>query len=321
MIDLRRLRVLRAVAHHGTVTAAARALHFTPSAASQQIRQLGRELDVVLLEPHGRRVRLTRAARSLLTHADAIEARWELAEADLRAADREPVGLLRVCGFPTAVSTLLAPLAARIAADHPRLTVEVTECDPEDSFDRVFSGAADLAVVEAAPGNPPVGDGRFEQRMLLDDLFDLVVHTDHPFATRSRIDLHEAADEPWVMPAPDSNTCLAQILAACNGAGFTPSAAHRAVEWNAIAHLIAYRLGVTMIPRLAHLAPHLPIARVPLSGTPSPARKLFTCIKPGSGEHPAIAAALDELHRLALAAVPHELTSTHLIPATSGAGE
>src|SRR5436190_1852241 len=49
MIDLRRLHVLRAVAHYGTVTAAARALHFTPSAASQQIRQLARDLDVDLL--------------------------------------------------------------------------------------------------------------------------------------------------------------------------------------------------------------------------------------------------------------------------------
>lgn len=54
MIDLRRLQVLRAVAHYGTVTAAAEAMYVTPSAASQQIRQLGRELGVTLLEPRGR---------------------------------------------------------------------------------------------------------------------------------------------------------------------------------------------------------------------------------------------------------------------------
>ena len=77
MIDLRRLHVLRAVAHYGTVTAAASALHFTTSAASQQIRQLARDLGVDLLEPQGRGVRLTSAAESLLAHADAIQARWE----------------------------------------------------------------------------------------------------------------------------------------------------------------------------------------------------------------------------------------------------
>ncbi|CAM5561239.1 hypothetical protein SALBM217S_09447 [Streptomyces griseoloalbus] len=64
MIDLRRLHVLRSVAHYGTVTAAARALHFTPSAASQQIRQLARDLGVDLLEPQGRGVRLTPAAEA-----------------------------------------------------------------------------------------------------------------------------------------------------------------------------------------------------------------------------------------------------------------
>ena len=96
MIDLRRLHVLRAVAHYGTVTAAARALHFTPSAASQQVRQLARDLGVDLLEPQGRGVRLTPAAESLLAHADAIQARWDQAELDLRADHGAPSGVLRV---------------------------------------------------------------------------------------------------------------------------------------------------------------------------------------------------------------------------------
>lgn len=66
MIDLRRLQALRAVAYYGKVTAAAHALHLTPSAASQQVRQLGRDFGVQLLEPHGRRVRLSLAGHSLL---------------------------------------------------------------------------------------------------------------------------------------------------------------------------------------------------------------------------------------------------------------
>src|SRR5690606_5473079 len=109
MLDLRRLHVLRAVAHSGTVTAAARALHFTPSAASRQIRQLARELDVVLLEPQGRGVRLTPAAESLLAHAAAIQARWEQAERDLRAEHGRPARLRRVAGFPDARSVRPAP--------------------------------------------------------------------------------------------------------------------------------------------------------------------------------------------------------------------
>ncbi|MFB9837268.1 LysR family transcriptional regulator, partial [Actinoallomurus acaciae] len=78
-VDLRRLQVLRLVHRHGTVTAAADVLHLTPSAVSHQLRQLARETGVALLEPDGRRVRLTPAGRALVAHADALHAGWERA--------------------------------------------------------------------------------------------------------------------------------------------------------------------------------------------------------------------------------------------------
>lgn len=298
MIDLRRLHVLRAVAHYGTVTAAAEALHLTPSAASQQVRQLGRELGVALLEPHGRRVRLTACARRLLAHADDIEARWERAEVDLHAERDKPSGVLRVSGFPVAVAALLAPLAATLRTSHPQLAVRVRETANEESFDLLFEKEADLAVVEATPENPPMTDKRFDQQPLLDEPFDLVVASGHPFAARGDIALAEAAHEDWIIPS-QSYTCRTLPLSACTAAGFTPNIVHHALEWHAIAGLIAHGLGVALIPRMAHLAPHLPVTRVRLRGDPTPGRKLLTCTRSGGREHPAIAAALAELHRAA----------------------
>ncbi|MBT2422502.1 LysR family transcriptional regulator [Streptomyces sp. ISL-22] len=300
MIDLRRLRVLRAVAHYGTVTAAARALHFTPSAASQQIRQLARDLDVDLLEPQGRGVRLTPAAESLLAHADAIAARWEEAELDLRAEYSAPAGQLRVSGFPTAVSTLLAPMAVRLRERHPRLTVRIQETVVPESFDLLFEGQTDLAVVEVTPHNPPLGDARFDQQPLLDDPYDLVVPDDHPLAGRERVDLAEVAHEDWIAPVPQS-PCRPHVMSACGAAGFTPGVAHHAMDWNVTAHLIAHRLGVALVPRLAQLPPQLPITRVRCAGDPH--RKLLTCTRRGCRERPAVAVALEELRELALTAV------------------
>nr|WP_042184978.1 LysR family transcriptional regulator [Kibdelosporangium sp. MJ126-NF4]CEL16428.1 FIG01127108: hypothetical protein [Kibdelosporangium sp. MJ126-NF4]CTQ90380.1 FIG01127108: hypothetical protein [Kibdelosporangium sp. MJ126-NF4] len=298
MIDLRRLHVLRAVSHHGTITAAARSLHFTTSAASQQIRQLARELGVDLLEPHGRRVRLTSAARTLLAHADAIEARWEQAEIDLRAVGDEPAGLLRLCAFPSAVSMLLAPLVVRLRAQYPKLTMQVREDEQLAAFDLLFNGETDLAIVEAMPGNPPVGDARFDQRPLLDDVFDLVVPTSHDLAGRGDIAMVETAELEWIIPTT-ANTCREHILTACGAAGFAPNVVHTILEWNAIANMVANGLGVCLVPRLAHLPPHLPIVRVPLRGNPRPVRKLLTCTRAGSARHPAVSAAIAELHRAA----------------------
>jgi DNA-binding transcriptional LysR family regulator len=302
MIDLRRLRVLRAVAHYGTVTAAAEALHFTPSAASQQIRQLSRELGVTLLEPHGRRIRLTPAAHSLLAHADAIEARWERAETDLRGIGEEPAGQLRLGGFPVAVSTMLGPVVARLRKRHPRLSVQIRETEPGNSFDLLFEGEIDLAIIEAIPSNPPMADSRFDQRSLLDDRFDLIVSDDHRFAGRTDLRLAEAAKEDWILPMRAS-TCREHIVAACSAAGFTPHDAHYVLEWNAIAHLVAHQLGVALVPRLAHLAPHLAVTRVPIAFEPRPCRKLLTATRTGGCQQPGIAAALKELRQSAPIAV------------------
>lgn len=298
MIDLRRLHVLRAVAHYGTVTAAAQALHFTPSAASQQIRQLSRDLGVSLLEPHGRRVRLTPSAQRLLRHADAIEARWEQAEIDLRGCDEQPAGLLRVCGFASAISNLLTPLVVALQERHPGLTVQIEEAERRDSFDLLFDGDADLAVTEAASDNPPLGDARFDQQPLLDDPFDLLVPTTHRLAGRRRIGLEEASGEQWIVSTA-VGTCREQTFAACIAAGFTPDVTHNALEWHAIANMVAGGLGVALVPRLAHLAPHLAIRRIQLAGDPRPARKLLTCTRAGARGDATVLAALDELSGIA----------------------
>ncbi|CAM5561206.1 hypothetical protein SALBM217S_09446 [Streptomyces griseoloalbus] len=77
--------------------------------------------------------------------------------------------MLRVTGFPVAVSVLLAPLAARLGERHPRLSVRITEAVVPAIFDLLFEGAADLAVVESTPHNPPMSDTRFDQQPLLDE--------------------------------------------------------------------------------------------------------------------------------------------------------
>ena len=68
------MRVLSAVAEHGSIAAAAHALAFTPSAVSQQIATLEREAGLALVERGPRSVRLTEAGRALVAHTDGIVA-------------------------------------------------------------------------------------------------------------------------------------------------------------------------------------------------------------------------------------------------------
>jgi DNA-binding transcriptional LysR family regulator len=71
-MDIGRLRTLREFADRGSVTAAAKALHCTPSAVSQQLRALQGDVGLALTEPAGRGLRLTDAGRALVARADDV---------------------------------------------------------------------------------------------------------------------------------------------------------------------------------------------------------------------------------------------------------
>jgi DNA-binding transcriptional LysR family regulator len=301
MIDLRRLHVLRVVHQLGTVTAAAKALHLTPSAVSQQLRQLARELDVPLLEPDGRRVRLTPAAHTLLRHADDLAARWERARAELQADAGRAVPPLRLAGFPSSLPVLVVPAVVRLRA--LELSVRVMEVETADAFGGLLAGEIDIAVTLPNPGSPAVDDPRFAQRLLLDEPQDLLVPRDHPLAGRRSASLDEVAHEPWVLPAPGSCDHRDITTVACAAAGFSPKVAHEAMEWWAVASLVAVGLGVCLKPRLVRIPAELPVVAVPLDGPTAPRRRVLACIRRGSGDQRHIALGLDALAAAAAGSV------------------
>ena len=293
MID-RRLHVLRMVAECGTVTGAAEQLHYTPSAVSQQLRTLAKDLGVELVVQDGRRLRLTPAARTLLAHTDELFARWEEVRAAVAASADDQGGELRLCGFSTAAAALLPPVAARVIAQRPGCRVRIIEADPEECFDLLLADQADVAVVVATPGVPSSADPRFEQGFLVEDPLDLLVPDTHPLAGRSTVALAELVDEPWIMDRP--GRVYHQLLqTACASAGFTPVVAHHASEWETGAALVAAGLGIALIPRLAHPPMGYPVTRIPLAGSPTPARHILTGIRRGSADHPVVALALAAL--------------------------
>ena len=299
MID-RRLLVLRMVAECGTVTGAAQALHYAPSAVSQQLRSLGKELGADLVVQDGRRIRLTPAARVLLEHADELFSTWEEIRGLVAAASTEGIGTLRLCGFSTAAAALLPNVAASVHASHPRSQVRIIEADPEECFELLLADDADVAVVVATASLPPTTDPRFEQRYLLEDPLDLLVPESHRLAQEPSVRLGDLVSESWIMDRPGRP--YHQLLqTACAAAGFSPAVAHVATEWDTGAALVAAGLGIALIPRLAHLPAGYPIVRVPLRGDPTPSRHILTGIRRGSGQQPLIAHALATLEASARA--------------------
>ncbi|GAA2346403.1 LysR family transcriptional regulator [Saccharopolyspora halophila] len=298
-----KLKVLQLVAHHGTVTAAAAASHYTPSTVSYQLRQLSEELGVELLAQSGRGVQLTAAARTVLRHAETLQAQAERAYAELAATGDEPSGSCTLCGFSTAATRLLPPTAAALRERYPHVRVRMIEAEPSRCFDLLLSGDADLALVINTADTPPAADERFVQLPLLDDPLDLVVPSDHRLTAQRRVTLADAAGEPWILGRPGS-TYHHLVRTACLTAGFTPSIAHYADEWDTGTALVAHGFGIILVPRLARLHMDWPVVRIPLHGEPAPARRVLAATRRGAEEHPVTATALDQINRTATTLLP-----------------
>jgi DNA-binding transcriptional LysR family regulator len=302
MIDSR-LQVLRMVAEHGTITGAAEALHYTPSAVSHQLRQLSADLGVPLTQQKGRGVRLTAPAHTLLRHADVLYAQWERARADMAAQMSEPSGRLGLCGFSTGAASLLPPVAAALRQAYPHLSIQMIEADPKRCVDLLLAGDADLALVVVSQHTPPVSDTRFDQQPMLDDPLDLLVPPEHWLVGRSNVTLFDASLEPWIV-GQQSSTYHQLVLTACASAGFNPNIAHYADEWDTGLALVSHGFGVMLVPRLASIANDMPAVRIPLHGEPAPTRRILALTREGGREHPVIARALDAIADTAATLLP-----------------
>jgi DNA-binding transcriptional LysR family regulator len=295
MIDVRRLRVLREVAEQGTLAAAADVLHLTPSAVSQQLAALEREVGQPVLERNGRGVRLTGAAEVLVGHADLVLAQLEAAAADVAAFAEGIVGTVRVVGFATALAELAAPAAAALRASHPRLTLVVEEQEAPACFATLARGDADVAISMAARQSPPADDRRFHRRPLLTDTLDAVLPAAHPLAGERTVALRALAHEPFVGP-PEGTQCHDVTITGCAAVGFTPDFEHRTLDFHTTMALVAAGLGVALVPRLAQAAVPAGAVIRPLTD-PAPARHVFAATRAGAERRPTVVAVLDALSR------------------------
>ncbi len=186
MLDVTRLRVLVAIARHGSVTAAARALNYAQPSISHHIARLEAETGARLLERAGRGVRLTEAGRMLAERAEEIIGRLDAAEAELAAHVGLREGRVRLAAFPSALGTLVPAAAAQLEDETPGLDLRLTEAEPPEALRMLRAGYVDVALVfqhyqqdlDDAPPKPTEEGTR--GRLIMDEPVHLVTRTAGP---------------------------------------------------------------------------------------------------------------------------------------------
>ncbi|MGW2474717.1 LysR substrate-binding domain-containing protein [Streptomyces sp. NPDC001665] len=296
--DVKKLRILRTLRDRGTVTATADALLMTPSAVSQQLSNLAKQLGVPLLEAQGRRVRLTDAAHLVLRHAEAVFAQLERADAELTGYLRGEAGEVRVAAFATAVPALVVPAVQRLRADpRPGPEVRVREAEAAQAYELLAAAEVDLALSLAADA-PTARDPRFAVLPLLADPLDVALPAGHRLADAPGLRLADLSAEPWIYGG--SGPWSEITVSACRAAGFVPEQAHSASGWTAILALVAAGLGVALVPRMASAERHGRegvVMRV--LDADRPRRHVVAAVRRGGEDAPAVARVLAALREAA----------------------
>src|SRR5580692_5446022 len=158
MLDVTRLRVLVAVARHGSVTAAAHALNYAQPSVSHHLARLEAETGTKLVQRAGRGIRLTDAGRLLAERGVEVIGRLDAAENELAVFAGLRAGRLRLAAFPSALSTIVPTAAAILHERHPSVDLRLTEAEPPEAVRMLRAGYVDVALVfrhEAADGGRP----------------------------------------------------------------------------------------------------------------------------------------------------------------------
>ena len=308
MLDVTRLRVLVALARHGSVTAAARALNYAQPSVSHHLSRLEAETGALLTQRAGRGVRLTDAGRLLAERAEEILGRLDAAENELAAHVGLRAGRIRLAAFPSALSTLVPMAAARLEAENPGLDLTLAEAEPPEALRMLRAGYVDVALVfrhyqdgtTVSPASD-AGEGT-RSRLLLDDPIHLVTRAPAGADTHAPRagghepplpqwpDLADYAEYRWI---GGCERCRSYLVWQCELAGFSPKIAFTTDDFVAVQALVAAGLGITTLPGLALCAARHPgIQATPLPGSH---RQVLAMTYGEAPEQPAVARLLDVL--------------------------
>jgi DNA-binding transcriptional LysR family regulator len=295
-LDVRRLRVLREVARHGSITGAADALNYTPSAVSQQLQVLEAEAGVALLERTPRSVTLTPAGEVLVGHTDVIVARLQDAEAQVRSTHGLQGGRLRLATFRSAAETLLAEAVVYFRRRYPQVELALREGEPEEFLAGIRMNEFDLALDFAYDLMEPIRIDGVERTLLLHDPMMVALPAGHPLAQARALELADLAGERWIVSTRRNSVHRFTALA-CSAAGFNPHVALETDDYHVAQSLVAGRLGVTFVPALIARTPHAGVVIRPLTREVL-RRRIYAVHRPGGERAPAVAAMLEVLREL-----------------------
>jgi DNA-binding transcriptional LysR family regulator len=240
MMNLTHLRVLEAVARRGSVTEAAKELHYSQPSVSHHLGRLEAAIGARIVQHVGRGIRLTPEGELLAQRAREILGRVDAASVELAAQIGLRAGRVRLAGFQTVLSTIVPQAAARLAESYPGIELNLVDVHPVEGLRMLRAGQVDVALIFRHADTPDEEAGLRLTHLLDDPLYLISREPDQRLA--------DYRDSAWV---GGCERCRAAMVSACERAGFTPRIAYASDDMVVTQSLVASGMGVATLPGLA----------------------------------------------------------------------
>jgi DNA-binding transcriptional LysR family regulator len=285
-MNLTHLKVLDAVARHGSVTEAAKELNYSQPSVSHHLGRLEAATGAKLIQRVRRGIRLTPEGELLAGRAAEILGRVDAASVELAARVGLSAGRVRLAGFQTVLSTLVPKAAAELSRSYPGIELNLVDAHPDEGLKMLRSGQVDIALIFQDSGTRLEDEG-VRLTHLLDDPLYLV--SDQP---DQRLEDHR--DSAWV---GGCERCRAATITACERAGFAPRFAFACDDTVVTQSLAGAGMGVAIVNGLALRAHGAPgVHATQITGS---ARRIYAATYGDPPDPPATTALIEILASLA----------------------
>lgn len=200
-VTFKQLRALRAVAEHGSITAAAEAIRLTPPAVHTQLRQLETNFNARLVERGTQGVaRLTRQGEAVLVGARAIDTALEACADHVRALNEGMEGMVTL-GVVSTGKYFAPSLVAELQKAHSNIDVLMRVGNRDSIVNALQSASVDLAIMGRPPRVPQV-----QATVLGPHPHVLIAPPNHPLAWQGRLEPETILSETFLVREEGSGT-------------------------------------------------------------------------------------------------------------------
>lgn len=246
-MEVHQLQILRELGDLGSVKAVASALYVTPSAVSQQLALLQRNIHVPLTRKEGRNLVLTEAGEVLAAAGASVISSLAAARAAIGEFQESPAAPVTVAGFHSVGQALFGPLLAKLDAPGAPVPQFFDEDVAQQDFP-ALTARYDLVLAHRMDYSPPWPADKVVVSALAHEPLDIALPSHHRLASRAALRPADLAGERWVVSREGYSP--ADVLKAISAvSGDAPRVIHRINDYATVAALVASGDVLGVIPR------------------------------------------------------------------------